>query len=131
MASSTALSSRRSSSLLEDGFAVFGFPGGTGSACESADRFSGLLVDCGITDDETTSFTATGGSGTGDGSRGRFFKADCLSLVLLASDCDGGECWEGGLEVSVLSVRGTDCNQNKTLRTQIHFHLLSIGFRSI
>lgn len=114
MASSTALSSRRSSSLLEDVFAVFDFAEVAGSAGESTVRFSGLLVVCGVTDDETASFTATGASETGDGSRGRFFNADCLSLLLLGSDLDGGECWEG-LEASVLSVRATDCNENKTI----------------
>lgn len=112
MASSTAFSSRRSSSLLEEVFAAFDFPAGTASACESIDRFSGLIVGCGVTDDATATFTASWASVTGDGSRGRFFKADCLSLLLLASDLYGGECWEG-LEESVASDRATDCNENK------------------
>lgn len=112
MASSTALSSRSSSSLLDDVFGVFDLPEAAGSAGESTGRFSGLLVGCGVTDDDTTSFTATGASETGDGSRGRFFDADCLSVLLLASGLDDGECWEG-LAASVLSVRATDCNENK------------------
>lgn len=45
---------------------------------------------------------------TGDESRGRFLKADCLSLLLLlASDLYSGECWDG-LEESVASDRATD-----------------------
>lgn len=49
----------------------------------------------------------------GDESRGRFLKADCLSLLLLlASDLYSGECWDG-LEESVASDRATDCNENK------------------
>lgn len=108
MASSTALSSRRSSSLLEVVFAAFPLPEGTASTCESAGRFSDLLEGCTVTDDDTASFTTTGASGTGDGSRGRF-----LSLLLLASDRDGGECGAGGLEDSVLSFRATDCNDEK------------------
>ena len=47
MASSTAFNSRRSSSILEE--VLFGFPDVTGSACESADRLSGLFADCGVT----------------------------------------------------------------------------------
>lgn len=113
MASSTALSSRRSSSLLEDVFAAFDFPAGTASACESIDRFSGLIIGCGVTDDATATFTASWASVTGDESRGRFLKADCLSLLLLlASDLYSGECWDG-LEESVASDRATDCNENK------------------
>lgn len=125
MASSTALSSRRSSSLLEDVFVVFDFPEVTGSAGESADRFSGL-AGCGITDDETTSFPAIAASETGDGSRGRFFNVDCLSLLLLASDLDGGECWVG-LEGFILSVRATDCNENKTIKHKATIKARSIG----
>jgi len=112
MASSTALSSRRSSSLLEEVFAAFGLPAGTASACESIDCFSGLIVGCGVTDDATATFTASWASETGDGSRGRFFNADSLSVVLLTSDLYDGECWEG-LEESVASDRATDCNENK------------------
>ena len=111
MASSTALSSRRSSSLLEEVFAAFDFPAGTASACESTDRFSSLIIGCGVPD-ATATFTASWTSVTGDESRGRFLKADCLSLLLLASDLYAGECWEG-LEESVASDRATDCNANK------------------
>ena len=110
MASSTAFSSRRSSSLLEEVlFAVFGFPDVTGSACESVDRLSGLFTDCGMTDDETTSFAGFA-SETGDGSRGRFLAACSFSLVLLASVLAGCECWDCGLNGSLLSVLATDCN---------------------
>lgn len=109
MASSTAFSSRRSSSLLEEVFAVFGFPDVTASACESADRLSGLFAECGVTDDETASWVWFETSKTGDGSRGRFLAPSCFSLLLLASVLSGGECWEGGLDVSALSVFATDC----------------------
>ena len=69
IASSTALSSRRSSSLLEEVFAEFALPDVTASACEFTDRLSGLLADWEVTDDETISLVC---SETGDGSRVRF-----------------------------------------------------------
>ena len=112
MASSTAFSSRRSSSLLEEVFAVFGFPDVNTSAWESADLLSGLFADCAVTDDETASLAWLEASRTGDGSRGRFLAASCFSLLLLASVLSSGECWEGGLEGSPLSGRSTDCNDN-------------------
>jgi len=89
MASSTAFNSRRSSSLLEE--VLFGFPDVTGSACESADRLSGLFADCGVTEDETASLAWFEESKTGDGSRCRFFAAGCFSLLLLASVLSGSE----------------------------------------
>lgn len=112
MASSTAFSSRRSSSLLEEVFAVFGFPDANTSAWESTDFLSGLFADGAVTDDETASLAWLEASKTGDGSRGRFLAASCFSLLLLASVLSSGECWEGDLEGSPLSGRFTDCNDS-------------------
>lgn len=91
MASSTALSSRSSSSLLEEVFAVFAFPDVAVSTCESADLLSFLFGVCAGTDDETTSLAGFEASRTGDESRVRFFATTCFSLLLLASvlSCGG------------------------------------------
>lgn len=115
MASSTAFSSRRSSSLLDEVFAVFDFPDAPASACESTDLLSGLLAGWAVTDDVTASLAWFEVFTPGDGSRCRFLAVNCFSLLLLASVRCAGECWIGALACSPLSGLGTDCKGNMEL----------------
>ena len=122
IASSTALSSRRSSSLLEVVFAAFPLPEDADSTWGSADCLSGLIAD-GM-DDDTASFLAAGASGTEGESRGRFLNAEGLSLLLLASDLAGGEWGAGCLDGSELSFRVTDWNEISENKIRQHKNVI-------
>lgn len=90
IASSTAFSSRRSSSLLDEVLAVFAFPAEAASICVSVDLLSALFEVPADTDDDTASLPWLEESRTGDESRGRFFASACFSLLLISVLSGGG-----------------------------------------
>lgn len=90
IASSTAFSSRRSSSLLDEVLAVFAFPDVAASTCVSVDLLSALFEVPADTDDDTASLPWLEASRTGDESRGRFLASACFSLLLVSVLSGGG-----------------------------------------